>query len=262
MRLISVALLLVTCGSFLTSNALPIDEASLEYRSGAVSVTQARESFSGQGVKRGLPPKSAVKVSAEGASPKRCSGTACAKCNNKVKKRELGGLLRRADDSSSAAYWKAVGDLGTACDSLKISYVLLGGTACAALGSPRTTQDIDMVAHSASAPGTEVDLLEKALGGRLVMKVDQYGCPEVTMDGIEVDIFDPQVWPQRPQYMTFIGAPYEVVTPQTKQKVHVPHPKLLLKEKEQSYEDRKNSSKGPNDKADVAFLTGYIKEKL
>ncbi|KAG6908297.1 hypothetical protein DXG01_005398 [Tephrocybe rancida] len=204
-------------------------------------------------MRRGLPAKPAAK----GGSPKRCSGTACSKCNNKVKKRELGVLLRR--DSSSATYWKAVGDLGAACDALGIQYALLGGTACAALGNPRTTQDIDMVAHSPSAPGQEIDLLVKKLGGRLVMKVDQYGCPEVTMDGIETDIFDPQVWPQRPQYGAFIKAPFTATTPQTKQKVHVPQPKDLLREKQLSYEDRKNSRKGPNDKADVEFLTAYIK---
>ncbi|KAG6839437.1 hypothetical protein C0991_002560 [Blastosporella zonata] len=165
----------------------------------------------------------------------------------------------RVGDSSSPEYWKAITDLGRACDAQKVSWVLLGGTACASLGSPRTTQDIDIVAHSSSSPGTEVDLLKKALPGRLVEKVDQYGCPEMKMDGIEVDIFDPTMWPQR-KYMDFVNNPFQVKAPGTSQIVNVPHPSALLEEKMKAAEERANNKKGANDKIDVAFLSQCTKD--
>ncbi|KAG6815777.1 hypothetical protein H0H87_011425, partial [Tephrocybe sp. NHM501043] len=162
-------------------------------------------------------------------------------------------------DSSSPTYWKAVVDLGHACDAHQISWVLLGGTACASLGGPRTTQDINIVAHSATAPGTEIATLQKALPGCLISKTDQYRCPKVTMDGIEVDIFDPVVWPEH-NYMKFLSNPYLVHAPGMTSQIKVPHPSELLAEKIKMAADRANSKKGPNDKIDVAFLTECVQE--
>jgi len=188
----------------------------------------------------------------------KCSGAACAKCISKKEKRDLinPSLYRRTPDSSSPSYWKAVADLGAACEKLGISYVLLGGTACAALGSPRTTKDIDMIAYKSG--GGEVKALLEELKGRLVEKVDKYGCPEHTMDGIEVDIFDPENWPERPQYKTFLSQPYTAKLPLTGSSIKIPQPTALLAEKKQSSQDRAGNQKGDNDKADVEFLTGYI----
>ncbi|KAG6839584.1 hypothetical protein C0991_001271, partial [Blastosporella zonata] len=98
-----------------------------------------------------------------------------------------------------------------------------------------------------------------ALPGRLVEKIDQYGCPEYTMDGIEADIFDPLVWPER-KYMDFVSHPYLVHAPGTTHQVKVPHPSALLAEKIKTAEDRANNKKGPNDRIDVAFLTECVKE--
>ncbi|KAG6823355.1 hypothetical protein H0H93_003804 [Arthromyces matolae] len=117
----------------------------------------------------------------------------------------------------------------------------------------RVTKDIDLVVEDAF---TVIPLLVKELPGRF--KSDEY-CTEVTMDGIEVDMFDPHSWPERKaMYESYLQNPFVVAAPLTKANVVILNPTVLLEDKKRSAADRKHTAKGPNDAADVVTLQAFI----
>jgi len=184
-------------------------------------------------------------------------GKTSAKCKKGGAKRELNHLYRRTSDSSSQAYWKAVGDMGAAWDAAGIQYVLIGGTACAAFGNPRVTKDIDLiVADSDKAMAA----LKTKLGARVAEGCTADFIPFATIDGIDLDVFDAGLWQgNRPQYMTHLSSPQTVKAPKTGQNVHALQLAKLIAEKEQSAKDRQGTPKGVSDAADVKFLQSLHK---
>ncbi|KAG6826685.1 hypothetical protein H0H92_014860 [Tricholoma furcatifolium] len=163
---------------------------------------------------------------------------------------------RSSVDSSSPAYWRAVGDLGAACENLGIRYFFVGGTAVTALSGPRTTRDIDIDIDDMDDAAPR---LARALPGRLVGSTGRFGVVEYSMDGVPADLFDLQSWPQRTEWRQIMAHPYSVQLPQTGQVVNIPAPEQLLHDKRAAAEERRHQRKGPQDQADVEFLDEYVR---
>ncbi|KAG5720175.1 hypothetical protein E4T56_gene3257 [Termitomyces sp. T112] len=266
MHFLSVALFLVSCTSFLTSSALPIDNNGISRFPSELLSTSHNRDLSFELVERAVIKNPPVKPDAKATSKSHANGTGAkpvtpstckrkpSKTNNKRLKRET-GLVSRAPESSSSQFWQAIGDLAAACEAHNIKYVITGGAAVAALGGSRTTKDVDLLVKDAFA---SIDVLKMKLPGRFV--ADEY-CTEISMDGIGVDMFDLESWPDRKdRYQKYLAHPFSVRAPRTGAMISVLQPSMLLEDKLKSAEDRKGTAKGPNDLADVEFLREYIRK--
>lgn len=151
-----------------------------------------------------------------------------------------------------------MGKLAGHCEKAGIAYAVLGGAACVALGSTRATEDVDLVLRSNK--GEDID---KAL--QTLAKTDagfkighgSFGEPTFTLDGTEIEAFDPKSWPNRPQYTEFLTPNGHVVqNVGGGAHVSVVAPPLLLREKLVTHEERKGA-KSVSDSFDIGFLLGY-----
>ncbi|EJD04955.1 uncharacterized protein FOMMEDRAFT_81035 [Fomitiporia mediterranea MF3/22] len=145
------------------------------------------------------------------------------------------------------------------CRVAGIRYAILGGAACMALGSTRATQDVDIVVATGPESGQDIDSKIRTLvglsGGRFSAHTDQYGIPHFRLDGIEVEIFDPTVWPHRPQYRQFLSNNGSIYIGDKDEGYVVVAPPLLLREKLITFGERKN--RPSSDLQDIQFLMWY-----
>jgi len=90
---------------------------------------------------------------------------------------------------------------------------------------------------------------------------DNSGNKPLTFDGIDIEAFDPQSWPQRPQYMEFLAKDgFVLCDVGDGANVKIVSPPLLLREKLITHHDRQGS-KAVTDRFDIDFLLEYCKSR-
>jgi len=98
--------------------------------------------------------------------------------------------------------------VGSVLDRLGIPYAIMGGSACMLLGSHRTTTDIDLCIAVTTSMGDASRVSAALMSQPSFTGIDADGIgyitPAVTgftRDPIPIEIFDPEAWPNRPQYI-------------------------------------------------------------
>jgi len=164
----------------------------------------------------------------------------------------------------------AASQLTQTLDDLKVPYAIMGGSACYLLGSLRSTTDIDLVVDVSDINGLTVEGLSTALKkipGFTQVDNDGIGyfIPAIALPDVPVvplEIFDPEVWSQRPQYQQVKTHRINVQLPDGRA-AWVFSPAWLLREKIMSIQGRgyPGTKKFHTDLVDVEFLFSMIKEE-
>jgi len=165
---------------------------------------------------------------------------------------------------STSNLTEALVTLARRLDELGVTYGLIGGAACSALGSPRVTEDIDLVVGVISSSDMSAEKLNELLlntPGFVPLDMDNVGyfIPGIDIDGqrkFPVEIFDAASWPMRPQYGEVFTEHRSVTLPDGTS-VKVFSPAWLLREKIQATYEREKKTE--SDLFDIKFLCGVIR---
>jgi hypothetical protein len=160
-----------------------------------------------------------------------------------------------------------------------ITFGIIGGAGCSLLfyqqdGRYRGTLDIDVVIQADPARQINADRISEILYTKhsqyFVKKDAGYGVfvPAARITGangqekqVEIEIFDFESWPNRPQYDLSNPDNNRVTLDVEQSMVAVLSPRWLLREKILSQHQRRGNAKAETDKNDVMILLGLVAAK-
>lgn len=145
-------------------------------------------------------------------------------------------------------------------DELQIDYAIMGGAAvCLLAPNPtRMTEDVDLVIHVDQRMITADRLTSQLLNAypSEFGPVSQFGhiIPAYKLDGtlVELEVFDPQSWPQRPQYNFQYATRRSIIVDRYTVKVF--SPEWIFREKILSHYQRQGSYKERVDRQDAVEM--------
>ncbi|GJJ10278.1 hypothetical protein Clacol_004504 [Clathrus columnatus] len=153
-------------------------------------------------------------------------------------------------------------------EKLDITYGIIGGAACVALGSVRSTVDIDLIVGGVANNEMPARRLNEHLGtlpGFTMIDADNTGyyTPAIVVSEdyiFPLAIFEPGAWPRRPQYQQVVSEVRLVVILPDGTTVKVFSPAWVLREKIRTVYDRaENKRKQETDLYDIIFLCDLIR---
>jgi hypothetical protein len=154
-------------------------------------------------------------------------------------------------------------------DSLKVQYALMGGAAvCLMIGdSVRRTEDVDLVIQVDERSITADKLTHHLLASYPdhFGPINQFGhiipgykliLPGGTVHLVELEVFDQQSWPQRPQYD--LRTTTAMTLPVNERHVKIFNSAWMLREKILSQYGRQGTSKEQTDIKDVRAMAPFV----